>query len=222
MPRTELIPRPDEVTWFAVHTRSRFEKKVFSELREKGIDSFLPLFSAKHKWSDREHRVHQPLFPGYVLVRIAPAQEVRIAVLRTIGVTNFVGARGMGTPIPNSEIQAIQTLLEQRFPFELYPYLHVGQRVRIRGGCLDGIEGILMSIGGNESLIVSVQLIRRSIAMRITGYQVEPVPAAGDGPEPGRPTPPREAHHAAKDQDSALGTRERKSQPLLVKNHSHF
>lgn len=192
---------PDEYNWFAVHTRTRFEKKVVFELREKGIETFLPLFSSRHKWSDRHRLVHLPLFPGYVFVRIAAIQGTRIAVLRTIGVSNFVGVRGVGTPIPDCEIQAIQTLLEQRVPFELYPFLNIGQRVRIRGGCLDGIEGILTAINGNESLVVSVQLIQRSVAMQISGYQVEPLRSAGNLLEPGGITLRREAYLGMKDKE---------------------
>jgi transcription antitermination factor NusG len=172
---TALRPEADQSAWFALHTRTRFERTVVSELREKGIETFLPLLPARHKWSDRQRIVHEPLFPAYVFVRITPVQDKRIAVLRTIGVTNFVGVRGVGTPIPDAEIQAVHTVLEQCVPFQFYPFLNIGKRVRIRGGCLDGIEGVLTAISGNESMVVSVQLIQRSIAMRITGYQVEPV-----------------------------------------------
>jgi len=172
---TALRREADQSAWFAVHTRTRFERTVVSELREKGIETFLPLLPARHKWSDRQRIVHEPLFPAYVFVRITPAQDKRIAVLRTMGVTNFVGVRGVGTPIPDAEIQAVHTVLEQCVPFQFYPFLNIGKRVRIRGGCLDGIEGILTAISGNESMVVSVQLIQKSIAMRITGYQVEPV-----------------------------------------------
>jgi transcription antitermination factor NusG len=164
-----------EAFWFAVQTRPRFEKKVALELREKGIEAFVPLHSAQHQWSDRKRMVSLPLFPGYTFVHIPAVLDTRVAVLRTNGVTNFVGARGIGSPIPDSEIEAIQTLLKQKIPFKLYPYLTVGQIVRIRGGCLDGIKGILSKINGDESLVISVELIQRSVAMRVTGYEVEPV-----------------------------------------------
>ncbi len=174
LPFRDLTLWPDECAWFAVHTRTRFEKKVASQLQDKGIETFLPLFSAKHKWHDRQQIVHEPLFTGYVFVWIPAEMDKRIAILRTIGVMNFVGRRGIGTPIPTSEIQAIKTILDQRVPFLLYPYMNVGQRVRIRGGCFEGIEGILTAINGDDSLVISVGLIQRSLAMRITGYQVEP------------------------------------------------
>jgi transcription antitermination factor NusG len=183
-----IAPEPDKRTWFAVHTRARFEKRVASEFCAKEIEHFLPLLSVMHKWSDRSQLVHQPLFPGYVFVRLLASQDALITVLRTGGVMSFVGIRGIGTPIPEGEIQALQTVLQDRVPFQMHPFLNVGQFVRIRGGCLDGIEGILTAIHGKETLVISVRLIQKSIALQIRGYQVEPVRFATAG----MITPPRE------------------------------
>jgi transcription antitermination factor NusG len=162
-------------SWFAVQTRPRYEKKVAAELHEKGIETFLPLNSAMHQWSDRRRLVHVPLFPGYVFVSIAPSLTARISVLRTNGVLSFVGVRNMGVPIPEDEIDAVRAVVEGRVPFEPYPYLKVGQRVCIRGGSLDGVSGVLSAVNGDQSLIISVNLIQRSIAMRIEGYRVEAI-----------------------------------------------
>jgi transcription antitermination factor NusG len=118
--------------------------------------------------------IHSPLFPGYVFVRSAGTLDARVAVLRTNGVISFVGVRGLGTPIPEEEITAIQAVLAEKIPFEPYPFLKVGQRVRIRGGSLDGIKGILTAVRGDQSLIISVEVIQRSISMRVSGYLVEP------------------------------------------------
>jgi transcription antitermination factor NusG len=170
-----LPTAPPLCCWFAVQTRPRYEKKVGCEFESKAIETFLPLLSAKHQWSDRKQTVSSPLFPGYTFVRIPPTPEARISVLRTLGVINFVGARGIGTPIPDHEIEAIQTVLTQKIPFSLHPYMRVGQVVRIRGGgALDGICGVLTKINGDQSLVISVDLIQRSIAMRVTGYDIEP------------------------------------------------
>jgi transcription antitermination factor NusG len=165
---------PWPVSWFAVQTRTRYERKVSSEIQENGVEVFLPLLSCTHQWSDRRRLVEVPLFPSYVFVRIMAAQRERIIVLRTNGVTGFVGARGVGTPIPDSEIEAVQEMLKHRIPFQMCHFLKTGQRVRIRGGCLDGIRGILTAINGDYSLIVSIDLLQRSIAMRLTGFQIEP------------------------------------------------
>src|SRR5262249_12004389 len=154
-------------SWYALRTRPRFEKKVTAELNEKGIETFLPLNSAVHQWSDRKRVVHLPLFPGYVFVRMVASLSERIVVLRTNGVASFVGVRNIGVPIPDDEIDAVRTVVEQKIPFEPYPYLKVGQRVCIRGGCLDGVGGVLTAVNGDQSLIISVNLIQRSIAMRI-------------------------------------------------------
>jgi transcription antitermination factor NusG len=169
------VPGAAEATWFAIHTRPRYEKKVSAELQEKGITNFLPLHSAVHQWSDRKRVVHVPLFPGYVFVRIAPALTSRVAVLRTNGVLSFVGVRNMGIPIPDGEIDAVRMVVEEQVAFEPHSYLTVGQRVCIRGGSLDGVSGVLTAVNGDESLVISVNLIQRSIAMRIEGYQVEAV-----------------------------------------------
>jgi transcription antitermination factor NusG len=174
MPAVNFDALSTPKAWFAVQTRPRFEKKVALELQEKGIQAFLPLDSVKRQWSDRKQTVSLPLFPGYTFVRISADQDLRVAVLRTNGVNNFVGARGIGTPIPDIEIEAVQTLLEQHVPFKIYPYLKLGETVRIRGGCLDGVKGILTKINGDQSLVISVELIQRSIAMRVTGYDIEP------------------------------------------------
>jgi len=168
-------PLEEQASWFAVQTRPRYEKKVSSELHEKGIKTFLPLSSAMHQWSDRRRLVHVPLFSGYVFVNIAASLGARICVLRTNGVLNFVGVRNMGVPIPDSEIEAVRAVVEERVAFEPYPYLKVGQRVCIRGGSLDGVSGVLTAVNGDQSLIISVNLIQRSIAMRIEGYRVEPL-----------------------------------------------
>jgi transcription antitermination factor NusG len=164
-----------ELAWFAIQTRPRFEKKVHAELEEKGVETYLPLESATHQWSDRRRVVHLPLFPGYVFVRIVPSLEDRVSVLRTNGVASFVGIRNMGVPIPDSEIETVRAILKEKIPFEAYPYLKVGQPVCIRGGCLDGVTGLLTAVKGDQSLIISVNLIQRSIAMRIEGYRVEPI-----------------------------------------------
>jgi transcription antitermination factor NusG len=197
---------PDQASWFAIQTRPRYEKQVIAELQEKGIKTFLPLCSATHQWSDRRRIVELPLFPSYVFVRIAAVQETRIAVLRTHGVNNFVGARGIGTPIPDGELAAVQEILKHRIPFQTYPFLKIGQRICIRGGCLNGIRGILTAINGDYSLIVSLEPIQRSIAIRLSGYQIEPDRAPGNSLEVGkRSQAERTAPGINRQPDLALG-----------------
>jgi transcription antitermination factor NusG len=166
---------PNGLQWYAVQTMPRHEKKVTAELQQKQVQAYLPLFSEEREWSDRRVSVDTPLFPGYVFVRIPQDQDTRVMVLRTLGVRNFVGTRGVGAPIPDSEIESVQAVLARGIPFSVSPFLNIGQRVRILDGSLEGVEGILTAVNGDNSLIISVELIQRSLAMRVTGFRVEAV-----------------------------------------------
>jgi transcription antitermination factor NusG len=160
--------------WFAVQTRPRHEKKVNLELREKGVHSFLPLHREKRRWSDRHRWIELPLFSQYLFVRVPISAESRAWVLKTTGVVQFVGAPGRGTPIPDEQIDSLQAIAAQRIPMTTHEFLRVGERVRIRGGALEGIEGILSAIMNDRSLVISVDLIQKSVAIRIDGFEVEP------------------------------------------------
>jgi transcription elongation factor/antiterminator RfaH len=163
------------MAWYAVRTRPRHEKRVHAELQEKSFESFLPLFSETHGWSDRRQMVHLPLFPGYLFARMQNDLHDRVRVLRTKGVVGFVGFRGRGLPIPEEQIHAIRSILDARITCGPYAFLNVGQKVRIVGGCLDGIQGIISEKKSEASLVISIDLIQRSVAIRVAGMRVEPV-----------------------------------------------
>lgn len=174
-----FLARPEvtvnDSSWYAIQTLPRHEKKIAVELHQKGIKSFLPLVTEKHQWSDRRVSVNTPLFPGYVFVRITQDQSSRVAVLRTVGVRNFVGMRGMGDPIPDNQIDGVRAIVSKGVPFCSSNFINVGQRVRVRGGSLEGVEGIVTSVNGDKSLVISIDLIQKSLAIRITGFVIEPV-----------------------------------------------
>jgi transcription antitermination factor NusG len=163
------------LSWFAIQTWPRYEKKVAVEFQSKEIEVFLPLLSSKRKWSDRRTEIQLPLFPSYVFVRIDKSSNARIGVLRTNGVTGFVGVRGIGVSIPQVQIESVRSLLASEIAFQPHPHLTVGKRVRIRGGSLDGVEGTLLEKKGDLSLLVSIQLIQRALAIRVAGFRVEPI-----------------------------------------------
>jgi transcription antitermination factor NusG len=160
--------------WFAVQTRARHEKKVHSELHGKGIRCFLPLHRERRRWSDRSQWVELPMFSQYLFVRIPAAGDSRSRVLQTAGVVQFVGTTVRGTPIPDEQIEALLAIVSHRVPIAPHEFLRIGQRVRIRGGALEGIEGILSAIRNEKNLVVSVDLILKSVAIRIDGFEVEP------------------------------------------------
>ena len=162
-------------SWYAVQTRARHEKVVAHRFRDKGLTTFLPLVTEVRRWSDRQKSLEIPLFSCYVFVRIMNTNEDRLRVLRTDSVFDFVGVARQGTPIPDEQIDTVRTIVEERVNWQSHPFLKIGQRVRIRSGALDGVEGILVARNGRESLVVSVELIQRSLAVRIDGYSVEPI-----------------------------------------------
>jgi transcription antitermination factor NusG len=166
---------PDPTHWYAVRTRSRHEKLVSRQLEIQGIQSYLPVITKISNWSDRRKEVELPLFSGYAFVRLDAASGDRVRVLQTQGVVSFVGVQGVGVPIPDQEIDNINTLLASKVSYQERPYLQVGQRVRVCGGALDGVEGILSAENNDHSVVISVGLIQRSLSVRVAGYNVEPI-----------------------------------------------
>jgi transcription antitermination factor NusG len=164
----------ETVRWYALHTRARHEKMVEHRLRECGMETYLPTVQEVHRWSDRKKRVEAPLFSCYLFLRCALTSQDRNQVYR-VGSVGFVGSGAAGMAIPDNQIESVRTLLSQTAPWRSHPFVKAGQRVRIRGGALDGVEGIFVSENGDHSLVVSVDAIQRSLAVRIDGYDVEPV-----------------------------------------------
>ncbi len=161
--------------WYALWTRSRHEKKVYQQLSERGLRTFLPLSNEIHWWSDRRKQIEVPLFPGYTFLHVFAGDTVRAAVMRVPGVAGFVGWNGAPLAIPDEEIESIQRLLAHRVALSPHEFLKLGSRVRIRGGALNGIEGILLARQSDCSLVISVGLIQRAVALRVDGYDVEPM-----------------------------------------------
>jgi len=164
-----------ESSWYAVHIIARHEKRVAAQFEEKSVCTFLPLLRQIHRWSDRRKTVEAPMFSCYAFVRIAQSTEERLKVLQTPSVLGFVGSERHGTPIPDEEIESLMTTINEKIPCFPHAFISAGSRVRIRGGSLDGVEGILVRRGGDESLVLSVELLHRSVAIRVEGYDVEVV-----------------------------------------------
>ena len=164
---------PCGAEWYALQVRPRFEKKAESQLHSKGIETFLPLLRQVRWWSDRRKLIETPLFSGYEFVHIILSTEDRLLVLRTPGVISFVGFPSGASPVAESQIESLRRLLNTRTECSMRPFLRTGQKVRIRGGALDGIEGILQE--DTKHLVVSIDCIQRSVAVRIEGYELEAV-----------------------------------------------
>jgi len=163
---------PASALWFAVQTRYRFEKSVAAQLHRKNCETYLPLLTEHHTWTDRQKEVTIPLFPGYAFVRIDQSAHSREAVLHTAGLIGFVNFGGVVASVPPKQIEDLQLLLQKKGAFSLHAFVHAGQRVRIRGGCLNGLEGLLVE-QGKDKLLISLEAIQRSLAIEIQGYELE-------------------------------------------------
>ena len=163
----------EESNWYAVHTMARHEKRIAAHFEEKGVCTFLPLLHQIHRWSDRRSVVEIPMFSCYAFVRMVQTVDERLKVLRTPGVLGFVGSERQGTPIPDEQIESLRTAIRAKIPCVPYPFISAGKRVRVRGGSLDGIEGILVRQGGDQGLVVSLELLHRSVSIRLEGFDIE-------------------------------------------------
>jgi transcription antitermination factor NusG len=173
LPATALATEP--LRWYALHTRARHERVVEHRLREQGMETFLPTLRETHRWSDRKKVVDVPLFSCYVFVRCSLNADDRTRVYRVDSALGFVGTRGAGVAIPDEQIEGVRTALSQSAPCRTHPFLKVGQRVRVCGGAMDGVEGVFLSENGDNSLVISVDAIQRSLAVRIDGYDLKPI-----------------------------------------------
>jgi transcription antitermination factor NusG len=163
--------------WFALRVKSRTEKAVSTIARSKGFEEFLPLYQSRRKWSDRFKSVEIPLFPGYVFCRLNP--DFRLPLLTIPGVMSFVGIGKIPVPIDEAEIAAIQAAVGAGLLAEPYPFLEVGQKVRLAEGPLTGLEGWLVEVRKQERLVVSVSMLKRSVAVEIDRQWVRPLDAGG-------------------------------------------
>ena len=159
--------------WFAVQTRSKHERVVSHHLAMRGVSHYLPTVCEIHRWTDRRKKVELPLFPGYVFVQIIAHNEHRVEVLRIPGIVRFVGSSPEGAAIPDAQIEFVRKLIGENLPWTSHPFLKAGQRIRIRGGALDQVEGVFVRRNGEGALIVSIDAIQRSLAVSIQGYDFE-------------------------------------------------
>ncbi len=168
--------------WYALYTRHQHEKCVHQALTGKGFEAFLPLYTTAHQWKDRVKRVSLPLFPCYVFLR-GPLDRW-LPVLTTPGVHNVVGCGGQPAGISSAEIEAIRTVVESPARVEPHPYLQCGDWVRVTAGPLRGLEGLLVRKKNWCKLLLSIEMLQRSVAVEVDAALVEP---AGRGrQEPGR------------------------------------
>ena len=169
-PRVSLQPQPDlgadRFPWYGIRTRSNQENVAAIVLRGKGYDPYVPLYRVRRR-PDVQAESERLLFPGYLFCRFDVKK--RLPILTTTGVISVLGFGREPAPIPDLEMEAVRAVLRSGLFAEPYPYLREGQRVRIKSGSLDGVEGILVKKKNQFRVVVSVTLLQRSISVEIEG-----------------------------------------------------
>ncbi len=162
--------------WYAIHTKSRHEDKVLLGLTQKAIDAFLPKMEVWSKRKDRRKKIHIPMFSGYLFAETAEMDnQTRLDILKTVGVVRILG-RPNGQdpiPVPDDKIDAIRRLVASRVEIQQIQYPKVGERACIVDGPFRGIEGVVLKADYQQELfVVSIELLQRSVAIRLEGFQV--------------------------------------------------
>lgn len=171
----EIVAEVDYLVphWYAVYTSAHHEKRVAEHLSRRSIEQFLPLYRSERKWKDRRVELELPLFPGYVFVRTALRDRLRI--LQIPGVANLVGFGGMPTALPESDVDRLKQGLASGIRAQPHPFLTVGRNVRVKGGPLAGIVGILLRRKNAMRVVLSLKLIQRSVSLEVDVAQIEPI-----------------------------------------------
>ena len=170
----------NDLSWYAVRVRSNFERITSTHLQERGFEEFAPCYKVERRWSDRKKQIDQFLFPGYVFCRFNP--QNRLLVLTAPGVVDVVGWGKVPEPIPDEEIERVRKMVESGVLVSPWPYLELGQNVLIEQGPLAGTEGILIEVKGRCRLVVSINLLKRSISAEVERSCVRPVKAVASRP----------------------------------------
>ena len=166
-----LLPRNHGLAWYAAYTRSNHEKRIAMQLEERAVEHFLPLYSSVRRWTDRRIRLELPLFPGYVFVRFALGDRLR--VLQIPSVVRLVGINGQPTALPDAEMEILRSRLSERSWAEPCPFLTNGRRVRVKTGPLAGLSGILVRRRSGLRVVISIDLIARSIIADVDSADLE-------------------------------------------------
>jgi len=162
------------LSWYAVYAKSRHEFVAFHELHKKQISVFLPTMHKISQWKDRRKLIEYPLFPGYLFVQVHPYPEEFLGVLKTRGIVTFISLEpGKPTPVAPEEIDSLRILIESGKNIDVYPHLKEGTRIRIKSGPLKNAEGILSKRDNEYTFQVNVELLGRSVAIKVSAQELE-------------------------------------------------
>jgi transcription antitermination factor NusG len=167
----------EQYPWYPIRVRSNFEQAVSGSLRGKGYETYVPVYRKLGSPNPRTRNIDFPLFPGYVFCRIDLLH--RLPVVMTPGVVHVVSFGGAFVPVPETELEAIREVILSGLPCVPWPYLAKGQTVRIEYGSMTGVEGRLIQARGQLRIVLSIEMLQRSVSVEIDRSWVRPV-----GPSP--------------------------------------
>ena len=173
VPGTSGPSQSASAQWYALCTCSRHEKQVAAQLQQRAIEFLLPLYESVRRWKDRRVTLRLPLFPGYIFIHTS--SQHRMDVLTIPGAARFVTFNGRPATLSETDLLGLRNGLERGIHAQPHPYLTTGRRVRVRSGPLAGTEGILLRKKDQLRLIVSIDMIMRSVAVEIDAADVEPI-----------------------------------------------
>jgi transcription antitermination factor NusG len=171
VPEAAAAQRPDR--WFAIRVKSQYEKITAVALRNKGYEEFTPMYHSRRYWSDRVKELDLPLFPGYIFCRFDPLH--RLPVLTSPGIVSIIGLGKNPEPVEDDEIARIQAIVSSGVLAYPWPFLHAGEKIAVIRGPLCGVEGFLVSSKSQYRLVVSIQLLQRSVAAEVDRDCVQPL-----------------------------------------------
>ncbi len=160
--------------WYAIYVKSKHEGIAYGELQKKGVESYLPLVKKTRQWKDRRKLVEFPLFPGYLFAKVNPTPSGFVRVLRARGVVSLVsGELGVPLAVPDCEMDSLRIMMENGNDIDIYPGIKEGTRVSVRRGPLKGATGAVVSKDGGYMLIVNIDILGRSIGVKVYADDLE-------------------------------------------------
>jgi len=170
---SETVDEP----WWVIYTRHQHEKVIAQQLTAKGFEVFLPLYQTTRQWKDRQKVLELPLFPCYVFIR--GGLQRRLHVVTTPGVHMVLSRGEKVVMISEEEMESVRRAVEGPYRVEPHPFLKCGDRVRVKCGPLEGIEGILVRKKNVYRLVISVEMVNQAVAVELKSSDIEPLARTG-------------------------------------------
>ncbi|MDW5265937.1 MULTISPECIES: transcription termination/antitermination protein NusG [Acidobacteriaceae] len=165
----------DDRRWYVAYTYPRHEKSVADQLTHKSVESFLPTITTISRWRDRRVKIEQPLFPGYIFARISTREKLKVVSVPSV--IRMLSFNEVPMPVDDADIDALMLCVSRGGALQPHHFTAIGERVRVREGMFEGLEGFVVRHHEGCSLVVTVSLIQQSVSLEIEESLLECVPS---------------------------------------------